>query len=422
MRNLETLTSLDDWLHALTRPTALVELAVLLLCLGLTWGLCWLARRTATPRQPSILFGHDLVDGVMFPWLLLALTYISVIALGAWLPPVVLRVALPAVLSLALIRLGVKVLQVAFADAPLVRLLERSLSWLIWGMAVLWVTGLLPLVLAELDQVHWKVGSSQISVRAMIEGALTAGAVLILTLWMSATIESRLLHGADGNSDLSLRMAASHALRAVLVFVGLLLALSAVGIDLTALSVLGGAVGVGIGLGLQKLAANYVSGFVILTERSMRIGDSVRVDGFEGQITDINTRYTVIRALNGRESIVPNDMLITNRVENLSLADPKVAQSTVVTVGYDSDVDLVRRLLVEAALAQPRVLREPGPAVALSNFGADGLEFTLSYWMQDPDKGLLNLRSDINLAILAALRQNHIDIPYPQRVIRTLAV
>jgi small-conductance mechanosensitive channel len=176
-------------------------------------------------------------------------------------------------------------------------------------------------------------------------------------------------------------------------------------------------VGVGIGFGLQKLAANYVSGFVILAERSMRIGDNVRVDNFEGRITDITTRYTLIRSAAGRESIVPNEMLITNRVENLSLADPKVWQSTVVSVGYDSDVDAVRRLLVEAALAQPRVLREPAPSAALSAFGADGLEFTLGYWIADPENGQLNLRSDINLAVLAALRMHGIEIPYPQRVV-----
>ena len=216
------------------------------------------------------------------------------------------------------------------------------------------------------------------------------------------------------------RIAAMPALLFFLValtLIGLLLALSAVGIDLTALSVLGGALGVGLGFGLQKLAANYVSGFVILAERSMRIGDMVKVDNFEGRITDITTRYTVIRAVNGREAIVPNEMLVTNRVENLSLADPKVWQSTVVSVGYDSDVELVRQLLSEAAASQDRVLKEPVPNAALSAFGPDGLEFTLGYWIADPENGQLNLRSDINLSILKALREHGIGIPYPQRVV-----
>jgi small-conductance mechanosensitive channel len=277
---------------------------------------------------------------------------------------------------------------------------------------------LLPVVLNELDQITWKVGASNLSVRTMLEGLLTAGAVLLITLWISSAIETRLLRSATGG-ELSLRKAVSNATRALLMFVGLILALSTVGIDLTALSVLGGAVGVGIGFGLQKLAANYISGFVILAERSMRIGDSVRVDNFEGIVTQINARYTVVRSQAGRESIVPNELLITSRVENLSLADSRLCQSTVVSVAYDSDVDQVIALLTQAALDQPRVLREPAPSIALSAFGADGLEFTVNYWVNDIENGQMNLRSDVNRAILATLRAHQIEIPYPQRVVHT---
>jgi small-conductance mechanosensitive channel len=331
-------------------------------------------------------------------------------------PLAVFKVVIPVLVSLVVIRVGVKVLQVALHGAPWVKVLERSISWLAWLGMVLWVSGLLPLVLKELDAITWTMGSATMSLRTMLEGAITAAAVLILALWISAAIEARLLRKAVG-SELSLRKAVSNATRALLMFLGLIVALSAVGIDLTALSVLGGAIGVGIGFGLQKLASNYVSGFVILAERSMRIGDNVRVDNFEGRISDINARYTVIRSLGGRESIVPNEVLITTRVENLSLADTRVWLSTVVSVGYDSDVDLVRRLLEEAALAQPRVVRNPGPSAALSAFGADGLEFTLGYWIDDPENGQLGLRSDINLTILASLRANGVEIPYPQRVV-----
>ena len=206
-------------------------------------------------------------------------------------------------------------------------------------------------------------------------------------------------------------------MRAALLFVGMMVALSAVGIDLTALSVLGGAIGVGVGFGLQKQAANYVSGFVILAERSMRIGDFIRFDGFEGVITEINARYTVVRALGGHESIVPNELLITSRVENLSLADTLVFQSTIVSVGYSSDVELVQSLLLKAARSQTRVLETPGPSVQLSKFGPEGLEFTVGYWIGDPQNGTSNIRSDVNLAILAEFRANKIEIPYPQIVV-----
>jgi small-conductance mechanosensitive channel len=353
--------------------------------------------------------------------LLLCLAYVARALLARWVALVVFKIAMPVLLSLLLIRFGVKVLQAAFHETPLIRLLERTISWVAWLAMVLWVSGLLPALLEELDQISWKVGGANLSVRTMLEGTLTAGAVLIFTLWISSGIEARLLRSATGG-ELSLRKAVSNATRALLMFVGLLLALSAVGFNLSALSVLGGAIGVGVGFGLQRLAANYVSGFVILAERSMRIGDNVRVDNFEGLITQINARYTVIRSLAGRESIVPNEMLITNRVENLTLADARVWQSTVVCVAYDSDVDLVIRLLTQAALNQARVLRDPEPSVFLSSFGTDGLEVTVGYWMADPENGSLNLKSLINLDILKALRDNHIEIPFPQRVVHTRAV
>jgi small-conductance mechanosensitive channel len=407
----------EGWIAAFAEPTVLVELSVLVACTALAWAVVALVRRAlGLTGTRSIWFGKRVVDGVLFPLVLLCLGYAARAVLDRYLPVAVFKLAIPVLVSLVAIRVGVKVLQFAFAEATWVRALEQTISWLAWLAVVLWVSGLLPVILNELDQITWKVGGATLSVRNVIEGLLTAGTVLILTLWISAAIESRFLRSATGG-ELSLRMALSNATRALLMFVGLLLALSAVGIDLTALSVLGGAVGVGIGLGLQKLAANYVSGFVILAERSMRIGDSVRVDNFEGVITQINARYTVVRSHTGRESIVPNEMLITNRIENLSLVDSKVFQSTVVTVGYDSDVELVTRLLLAAAKVQGRVLIDPEPSIYLSAFGVDGLEFTVGYWVSDPDKGQLSLRSAINMAILAALREHHIEIPYPQRVV-----
>jgi small-conductance mechanosensitive channel len=420
--NTPPYADLETWVAALMRPGALLELAVLAACVVLAWRLSWWIAKVFVGRDgTSIMFGKRIVDGVLFPTLLLFLAFLMRKVLAHSMGLTVFNLAIPVLISLVCIRLAVKVLQAAFNETPLIRLLEHSISWLVWLALVLWVSGLLPLVMEELDQISWMVGGARLSVRKIIEGSLTAGLVLIIALWVSAAIESRLLRSAKGG-ELSLRMAVSNAARALLLFVGLLLALSAVGIDLMALSVLGGAIGVGIGFGLQKLAANYVSGFVILAERSMRIGDSVMVDTFTGIITEIKARYTVIRSLTGRESIVPNEMLITSRVENLSLADTRLWQSTTVAVGYDSDVVLVMRLLFDAAIQQERVLREPAPSVSLANFGVDGLEFTVGYWIADPENGSLNLKSAINLAILQSLRLHHVDIPYPQRVVHHRSV
>ncbi|MGQ0709098.1 MAG: mechanosensitive ion channel family protein [Rhodoferax sp.] len=408
---------LGAWLAAFSQASALLEMAVLAAVVGLAWALVRMLHGAVSAQQErSIWFGRRLVDGVLFPLVLLCAAYVARMVLGHYQALVVFRVAIPVLLSLVAIRVGVNVLQVAFGAARWVRLLEQTISWVAWLAVVLWVSGLLPLLLAELEQVNWKLGDGTVSLRALLEGALNAGLVLILSLWVSAAIEARMLRSATG-AELSLRKAVSNATRALFMFVGVLLALSAAGIDLTALSVLGGALGVGIGFGLQKVAANYVSGFVILAERSMRIGDIVRVDGFEGQITQINARYTLVRSPTGRESIVPNELLITQRVENMSLADTLVVQNTRVTVGYDSDVAQVQALLTQAALAQPRVLRQPEPSAQLSAFGADGLEFTLVYWIKDMENGEGSLRSDVNVAVLQALRAHGIEIPYPQRVV-----
>lgn len=418
-RTPKPIDDFQGWLAAFTQPSVLIELLVLFVCGVLAYMAVRTMRRASRVHDVrSIWFGKRDIDGVLFPLVLLCLNVVASAVLDDVISIAVLKVAVPVLVSLVVIRVGVKVLQVAFAQAHWVRPIERSISWLAWMAVVLWVTGLLPLILNALDQITWKVGATSMSVRSLIEGILTAGAVLIVTLWISSGIESRLLRSATGG-ELSLRKALSNAARALLMFIGLMMAFSLSGIDLTALSVLGGAVGVGIGFGLQKLASNYISGFVILAERSIRIGDYVFLDNFEGTITQINARYTVVRSFTGRESIVPNEQLITSRIENLTLADNNVHQNVMVSVSYDADVHLVSQLLLESALSQPRVLRDPMPSVALTNFGADGLEFTVAYWIGDIQNGRMNVRSGINMAILAALRANNIDIPYPQRVVHT---
>jgi small-conductance mechanosensitive channel len=417
---LHTPEPIDDfsgWLAAFLQTTVLLELGVLLLCMLMSWVMVrGLRRNLGLTDARSMWLGRRDVDGVLFPMLLLLLAFVARQLLAMFVSVTLFKVAIPVLVSLLAIRVGVKVLQAVFSESKWIKPLEQTISWLAWLLMVLWVSGLLPVVLNELDQISWKVGTSTMSVRNVLEGALMAGGVLIVTLWMSAGIESRLLRNATGG-ELSLRMAISNALRALLIFVGVIVALSAVGIDLTALSVLGGAVGVGIGLGLQKLAANYVSGFVILAERNMRIGDAVRVDGFEGVITQISARYTVIRSKAGRESIVPNEMMIISRVENLSAFDKRVSQTTTVTVGFESDVEQVRALLLQAVQQQAQVLTDPAPLVNLSNFGPYGLEFAVDYFLADADVGQAAVRSDVNRAILAALRAHTISIPYPQQVL-----
>ena len=409
------MNAFDVLLKGLGHPGLAWEIAVLVACLLLALALCGLAGRGK--GELSVWFGRGIVDGLLFPLLALVLTYSAMLLLGRYQSVALLRIAVPVLMSLAGIRFLARVLTVVFPQSALARLIERLFSWLAWLAAILWIVELLPAVTQEMDAIRFTLGKTKTSLLDLTGGVLSAGAVLIVALWISAVLERRVLQHAV--SDLSLRKVAANTLRASLLVVGLLLALSTVGVDLTALSVLGGALGVGLGFGLQKLAANYVSGFVILFERSLRIGDTVRVDNFEGEVMDIKTRYTLIRAPNGRESIVPNEKLITERIENLSLADSRILLTSDITVGYDSDVDRVQDVLVQAALSVPRVLRDPAPAARLVRFGADGLEWSLMYWIDDPVSGQINVRSDTNLQILRGLRVAGIEIPLPQRVVHT---
>ena len=372
-------------------------------------------------RAPELTSGQALLRamlvGITFPLVacvLLWLFCLTPYGMNAGMLP---KLAVPVFASLAVIRAVARVLRGLFPKSPSVRTFINAVSVVIWLGVVLHIGGLLPVVEQELESIVIPLGKTQASALTVLQGLALVACTLLGALWLSSALESRLM---ATSITMSLRLVMSRFLRAILFVLALLIALAAVGIDLTVLSVFGGALGVGLGLGLQKIAANYVSGFAILLEGSFRVGDSVKIDNFEGQITNIFTRYTVVRAANGRESVVPNEMFIVNRVENLSLENKHVAFNTKLQIDYGSDVDLARSLMAAAALAQDRVLSEPGPLAMLTDFAPDGLELTLGYWIADPENGINNVRSDINLAIWRAFQAHGIKVPFAQRVIRVV--
>lgn len=409
------MNDLQELLLNLQSPAIALELAGLAVCIGLAWVISWILGRGAI-AQGSILFGHRLIDGVLFPALALVFTFgLKLVLLKTQRVPV-LKVALPVLVSLVLIRLIARVLAAVFPNSRGARILEQVVSWLAWGLAVLWVTGVWGPMMDELDGLQFMLGKTRISVTHVLEVVFTSGFVLVLALWLSATLEQRVLNRAF--EDLSMRKVAANAMRVLLLVIGTLFALSSLGFDLTALSVLGGALGVGIGFGLQKLAANYVSGFVILLERSLRIGDFVRVDGFEGRVTDIKTRYTLVRASNGSEAVVPNELLLTQRVENLSLESRHLLQTCTFWVGLESDVTRVQSVLVDAALSAEWVLPDPMPQALLGEVAPQGLRFNLNFWMEDPVNGQSLTRSRVNIAALSALRAAGVMLVHsPQEVV-----
>jgi small-conductance mechanosensitive channel len=404
---------LEELIDYVLEPGALIELVTLAACLAAAWMLVRLIRGSKAAPD-SIWFGQRVFDGVLFPFFAVTLAYASEIAIHATVEEEIFKFAVPLLISLLVIRLTVRVLGMTFPQARTVQVVERSVSWLAWIAAVLWFTGALPALMETLDGVRWSVGTTRVSLRNVVEGSFMGALVMVLMLWASAGIEKGLLHGT-GNT-LSIRKMAANLARALLLFVGMLFSLSAVGIDLTALSVLGGAIGVGVGFGLREIAASYVSGFIVLAERSLRVGDMVRVDGFEGCITDIRTRYAVIRALNGRVSIVPNQMLVTKRVENSSLTDRKVSVSSVVQVAYGTDIRALQPK-IEAAMARvARVIADPPPTAQLADFAKSGIDLNITFWIADPENGQGSVRSEVNLAVLDLLKAEGIEIPYPQQV------
>lgn len=392
-----------------TNPLALaIELAWVIACLLIAFLISWWWGRQRP--NDSLWFGHNIVDGILFPFVALILCY------GIYKTHFInqhmgaVSIAVPILFSLAIIRLSARVLSTVFPGSAWASVIEKFVSWVAWLAAIAWIGGFLPIILAELDEISLQFGKTRISVRTLLDAFLLSGFVLVLVLWVSKEVERKILKNAL--DDLSMRKVAINTIRGFLLVIGLLFTLSAVGVDLTALSVLGGALGVGLGLGLQKLAANYISGFVILIERSLRIGDTVNIRGFEGVITDIKTRYTLIRASNGRESVVPNEMLLTERVESLSLADTKILLQNTVTVSYSAKPEQVQIILERAASQCSRVLQEPAVSVQLLKLGAEGLEFVVNYWIADPENGQGNVRSEVNFAILNSLNEAKIAIPF----------
>jgi small-conductance mechanosensitive channel len=310
------------------------------------------------------------------------------------------------------------VLRLAFADARWLAASERIVALLVWSAVALHLAGLSAPIIAALEGVQIGVGKNAIDLWMVLHGLFMIVVTILAALWVAGIVEARL---ARTDIDSSLRAVLGRIARAGLTLVAILFSLSLVGIDITALSVFGGAVGVGLGFGLQKIASNYVSGFIILLDRSIRIGNVITIDAnTTGVVTQITTRYTVVRTPAGTEVIVPNENLVSSIVQNQSFTDTQVRLNTRVGVAYDTDVEALIPLLVDLAAAHPRVLKDPAPAVQVVNFGDNGIELELGFWIPDPEEGTGNVRSDINRAILKLFRERGIEIPYPQREVRML--
>ena len=404
--------------HDVQQPDTFWQTGVLVACLAVAWLAQRLVREHAPAAEGAWKLGHGGLRRIAFPLVALTLVYVAQQLLQQTMHVRLLALAVPLLGSLAIVRFVFYILRLAFKEADWLSAFERGFSLLVACVVGLHIVGILPDVIEFLESVGFSAGKQKLNLWLLLQGAATVLLTVLLALWMGGVIEGRLMNsrGLDAN----LRVAFARLARAFLLLLAVLIALPLVGIDLTTLSVFGGALGVGLGFGLQKIASSYVSGFIILLDRSIRLGNLIAVGDDRGQVTQITTRYTVLKGSTGVEVIVPNEMLISSVVRNESLTDSRVRVALPVQVGYGSDIEQAMQILCDAARAQSRVVAEPPPRAFLIAFADSGINLELGFWIADPHEGTLQLRSDINLAIWREFRKAGIEIPYPQREVRLL--
>lgn len=403
----------------ISTPVALWQLIVIGIACMIAWAINGMLRayvmRNAPERWKRGIGG---VNRVLFPLSTLVLIQLAKFVLGYWQHTSMLQLATTLLLAMAVIRLVVYAVRYILAPGGLLKTLEHVISTVIWIVLALHLSGLLPQLLDALEAIKFSVGKHPVNLLQALQAVLTIIVTIFVALWISRVLENKLM--SAHNVNMNLRVVLTKLLRIVLLFVALLIALSAVGLDVTLLSVFGGALGVGLGFGLQRIASNYVSGFIILLDKSMQIGDVITVDSHYGVVSDLRTRYLVLRKLDGTQVIIPNETLIINTVINHSFTDHKARVQMPVQVSYDSSLEQAMQLILEIANQHSRILQIPEPAVQIKGFGESGIDLMLSAWIPDPEEGSASLQSEIYLDIWRAFQKYNITIPYPQREVRIL--
>ncbi len=410
---------LRDLWSDLHEPAILWQAGMLALCLLAAW---WLARllqwRAPDSSAEALKRGAAAFRRVVFPLLAMLLLIAGRVVLANWHKTNLLSVAIPLFGALAGVRFAFYLLRLAFSDGGWLGGFERTIATLVWAALAMHLTGILPEIVAWLSEVEFTAGAHTLSLWTLLSAAFWVCVTLLLAMWAGAALEARLMRAEGLHS--SLRVVFARLGKAVLLIAAVLVVLPLIGVDLTVLSVFGGALGVGLGLGLQKIASNYLSGFIILLDRSIRLGDMITADSHYGEVTKITTRYVVVRSLAGVEAIIPNDMLVTTTVLNHSYSDRSVRLAVRVQVSYRTDIAEVLRILVDVARGHPRVLREPEPGAQVIQLADSGVDLELGFWIMDPERGSQNVRSDVSVALLAEFRARGIEIPFPQREVRLL--
>lgn len=406
------------------QPVMLWQVAILVATLLVSWLLARALRRRIErpqlPRYQSLRFGMESLDRAAFPLIGAGLVWLARAIADQFMDTALLDVALVPLVGIGLIYLVFFFARRVFnrdgSQLPWLFLVEKTVSVVVWIGMVLTLLGIQNAVIAWMDGVRFRVGNAHVTLLSLITGLLWVGVTLIVAMWLGSSFEDRLMRSKT--LDANLKVVVARVGRAAFVLAAILISLSIVGIDITVLGVFGGALGVGLGFGMQKIASNYVSGFIILLDRSLRIGDTINVSGLQGRVTQIRTRYTVVRGLDGIEALIPNEKLITDVVQNQSSFLTRGYAKAAVQIAYTSDVEQVMTLLAQAAADVPRVLREPPPTPFLAGFGPDGINLELGFWIEDAASGTGGVRSTVNRNIWRLFSEHGVTIPLAQREVR----
>lgn len=401
---------ITEFISDLDNTAVMWQIVVLACCIGITW----LVRRAVLHRMPNTdSIARKGALWVMFPLVCLLLVLISETILQSFFPVRLLDIAGALLLAMVLIRMTIYVLRLALGSSRWLKGSERAIATVVWIGFALHLTGFLPGLLEMLENIAFNVGKQRISLLHIITGLLSVIVTILITMSISRALETRIM--ASENLNINVRVVITKLIRTALIVLGVLIALPLAGIDITMLSVFGGALGVGLGFGLQKIASNYVSGFIILLDRSIHPGDMLTVDGRFGKVTRLTSRYMVLESGDGTEAIIPNETLIASTVINHSYTNRRIRIALPVQIGYQSNLDRAMQILEQAAAMQPRVLKDPAPKAFLKSFGADGIDLELGFWIGDPEEGRQGLTSEINMEIWRQFQQVGIEIPFPQR-------
>jgi len=414
----------------LTTPEVMAEVIALIMGVLLGNALAHYIKRWLRPlgaRADLAVWSRRLVIAGMVlapPFMVLVLVFLLRILFANFgLRVEVIDAAMDLATVLVLVRFAVHVLSVSLGPNSWIRAWEIRLTMVIWATISFQVLGWFSGIERTLDSIDLIPGKAQFSLWSLLKGVVVIAGFLIVTSLVARTIERRVMK-MEGIA-ISTRIGISKFSTFSLLTLGVLLGINASGVDLTALTVLTGAIGIGLGFGLQTIASNFVSGFVLLMDKSIKPGDVISFTGTTGTssenfgwVQELRGRYIVIRDRDGVETLVPNQHFINNQVVNWSYSDQRVRIRLPVMISFQDDPEIALQVLIDAAANHPRILKDPGPVSRLMSFENYGMRVEVRFWIRDPMNGVNNVRSDVNREIWRLFKKHGITIPVQQHEVR----